>query len=48
MLFCKGYKLAIDQDYGNETLKTVKQFQKISGIIVDGKAGLVTFSKLFS
>ena len=49
LLISKGYSLPIygaDGSYGDETVKTVKQFQKDNGLVVDGVVGQNTWSKL--
>lgn len=48
-LLAKGYKLpkyGADGDFGNETLKAVKEFQKNNGLGVDGIVGPKTWAKL--
>ena len=49
LLISKGYSLPVygaDGTYGDETVKTVKQFQKDNGLVVDGVVGQNTWSKL--
>lgn len=46
-LACLGYSITVDGDFGNATLKVVKQFQKDKGITVDGWVGKTTWGKLF-
>lgn len=49
LLIGRGYALSkygADGDYGDETVKAVKAFQKAKGISVDGIAGKQTFHKL--
>ncbi len=41
-----GTRLAIDGDYGDCTEREVKKFQEANGLKVDGKAGVITISKL--
>ena len=46
-LFVKGYKLAMDKEFGSDTEAKVKEFQKANGLTVDGIVGKNTFKKLF-
>lgn len=47
MLLSKdGFSLAIDGIFGNETLRTVKAFQKKHNLVVDGIAGPKTWGEL--
>ena len=49
MLYCKGYNTnGVDGIFGSGTENAVRQFQKTSGLSVDGIAGKNTFSKLFA
>lgn len=51
LLLNRGYKLpkyGVDSDFGNETLSAVKQFQKDTGLTVDGVVGPNTWEKLES
>lgn len=49
ILFCKGYNTnGVDGIFGSGTANAVKQFQKDSGLSVDGIAGKNTFKKLFA
>lgn len=41
-----GYKITVDGLNGNQTIETVKKFQTIAGIPVDGSAGPVTLSAI--
>lgn len=47
MLRCKGYIIAVDGDFGNETEKVVRAFQRDARIGIDGVPGKATFAKLF-
>lgn len=49
LLMAKGYEIGaygIDGDFGNDTEKAVRQFQKDEGIEVDGIVGFDTWSRL--
>ena len=49
LLMKKGYdlpKYGADGDFGNETLKALKAFQKDNGLKVDGKCGPLTWAEL--
>ena len=51
MLKAKGYSLpkyGADGDYGNETVSTVKKFQRDQKIAVDGIAGAKTLTALYT
>lgn len=48
ILYCKGYKIAVDGDFGVNTENAVKDYQQSNGLTVDGVAGKNTFTKLFS
>ena len=48
ILYCKGYKIAVDGDFGVNTENAVKDYQQSNGLTVDGIAGKNTFTKLFS
>lgn len=48
ILYCKGYKIAVDSDFGVNTENAVKDYQQSNGLTVDGVAGKNTFTKLFS
>lgn len=48
ILYCKGYKIAVDGDFGVNTENAVKDYQQSNGLTVDGIAGKNTFAKLFS
>lgn len=41
-----GYKLAVDGDFGDNTEKAVKAFQKKNKLSVDGVVGKNTWTKL--
>ena len=43
-----GWNLSVDGDYGANTEKAVKEFQKLNGLTVDGKVGTKTKNKLNS
>jgi peptidoglycan hydrolase-like protein with peptidoglycan-binding domain len=43
-----GYRIAVDGDYGTETLQAVTSFQMRTGIVADGVAGAQTEAKLLS
>ena len=47
MLFCRGYDLAVDEVFGNDTRNNVIAFQKNNGLYADGICGKNTFEKLF-
>lgn len=47
-LRCRGYRLAVDGIFGNETQRVVRQFQSDSNITVDGIAGRNTFRQLLT
>lgn len=47
VLICRGYNTGgFDGEFGSKTLAAVKEFQKKSGLIVDGEAGKNTFYAL--
>lgn len=48
ILYCKGYKIAVDGDFGVNTENAVKDYQQSNGLTVDGVAGKNTFTKLFN
>lgn len=48
ILYCKGYKIAVDGDFGVNTENAVKDYQQSNGLTVDGVAGKNTFAKLFN
>lgn len=45
-LICHGYGIELDGDFGDNTLKAVKDFQKSKGITVDGIVGKDTMTLL--
>ena len=45
-LVAHGFKVVVDGDFGPQTDKAVKAFQKQSGIAQDGIVGPITWSKL--
>lgn len=47
-LFIKGYNVAMDKKFGQDTLAKVKQFQNDNGLSVDGIVGKNTFKALFN
>jgi len=47
-LLCLGYDIKVDGDFGNATLKVVKQFQKDQGISQDGVVYKTTWNRLFA
>lgn len=47
MLFIKGYNIGIDGIFGDETARTLAQFQNDKGLSVDEICGKNTFKKLF-
>lgn len=48
ILYCKGYDIAVDGDFGVNTENAVKSYQKANGLTVDGICGKNTFAKLFN
>lgn len=46
LLRARGYKLAVDGKFGNQTEYAVKQFQKRQNLAVDGTVGEKTWPKL--
>lgn len=48
ILYCKGYKIAVDGDFGVNTENAVKDYQQSNGLTIDGVAGRNTFAKLFN
>lgn len=47
-LFIKGYNILMDKNFGPDTTKIIKEFQKNSGLKEDGIVGKATFEKLFN
>lgn len=47
MLRNKGYELAVDGDFGKNTLTKTKNFQKSEGLAQDGRCGKKTWAKIF-
>lgn len=49
MLYCKGYtSIEVNGNFNKNTTKVIKEFQKASGISVDGIVGKDTLGKLFA
>jgi N-acetylmuramoyl-L-alanine amidase len=48
ILYCRGYEIAVDGDFGDNTEKAVKQYQKAKDLTVDGVAGKNTFKSLLN
>lgn len=48
ILYCNGYKIAVDGDFGVNTENAIKSYQQSNGLTVDGVAGKNTFTKLFN
>ena len=46
LLNSHGFPLEIDGQFGNETQKAVKEFQKSRGILSNGIVGSLTFSEI--
>lgn len=44
----RGWKIAVDGKFGEETERVVKQFQKLIGVTVDGKIGPDTWAKAWT
>lgn len=47
-LAARGYAVAIDGDFGEETYKAVSHFQEDNGLHVDGEVGSDTWAALFA
>lgn len=41
-----GYTVAVDGDYGPQTTRAVRHFQKVNGLVADGIAGPITSAAL--
>jgi len=48
LLMSKGYSIKVDGEFGRKTLSVVKEYQKANGLVVDGIAGIKTFTSLLS
>lgn len=48
ILICRGYKIALDADFGANTEKAVKDYQSKNALTVDGICSKNTFAKLFN
>ena len=44
----KGYRVALDGDYGDQTRSAIRQFQRDHHLTIDGWAGFETLSVLFA